>query len=47
MPDKAGKKPDETETVVMSADAFRSWRKRLGLRQKEAADVLGLKKRMI
>lgn len=31
----------------MSAEAFRHWRKRLGLKQKDAADLLGLKKRMI
>ncbi len=31
----------------MPAAAFRDWRKRLGLKQKEAADLLGLKKRMI
>ena len=31
----------------MSSGQFRAWRKSLGLRQKEAADVLGLKKRMI
>lgn len=31
----------------MSAEAFRLWRKRLGLKQKDAADLLGLKKRMI
>lgn len=33
--------------AVMSPDQFRSWRKSLGLKQKEAADLLGLKKRMI
>lgn len=37
---KDGKNP-------MSAEAFRHWRKRLGLKQKDAADLLGLKKRMI
>ncbi|MBV6658481.1 MAG: helix-turn-helix transcriptional regulator [Devosiaceae bacterium] len=31
----------------MSSAAFRDWRKRLGLKQKDAADLLGLKKRMI
>lgn len=31
----------------MKPDAFKSWRKKLGLRQKEAADLLGLKKRVI
>ena len=32
---------------AMSPAQFRAWRKGLGLRQKEAADLLGLKKRMI
>ncbi|WP_346909372.1 helix-turn-helix transcriptional regulator [uncultured Roseibium sp.] len=32
---------------VMSPDQFREWRRSLGLKQKEAADQLGLKKRMI
>lgn len=31
----------------MTPERFRAWRKRLGLKQKEAADHLGLKKRMI
>jgi transcriptional regulator with XRE-family HTH domain len=31
----------------MTPDQFRHWRKRLGLKQKEAADQLGLKKRVI
>ena len=31
----------------MRADQFRAWRKSLKLKQKEAADLLGLKKRMI
>lgn len=31
----------------MSPEQFRSWRKALGLRQKEAAERLGLKKRII
>lgn len=31
----------------MSAEDFRSWRRALGLKQKDAADLLGLKKRMI
>ena len=31
----------------MTPERFRAWRKRLGLKQKEAADRLGLKKRMI
>lgn len=31
----------------MSPDQFREWRKSLGLKQKDAAEQLGLKKRMI
>nr|WP_319517014.1 helix-turn-helix transcriptional regulator [uncultured Cohaesibacter sp.] len=31
----------------MSAQQFRAWRKEMGLKQKDAADLLGLKKRMI
>jgi transcriptional regulator with XRE-family HTH domain len=31
----------------MSPDEFRAWRKSHGLKQKEAAEKLGLKKRMI
>ncbi len=31
----------------MSAERFREWRKSLGLKQKDAAEALGLKKRMI
>lgn len=31
----------------MSPKQFRHWRRSLGLRQKDAADLLGLKKRMI
>ncbi|MEQ8658550.1 MAG: helix-turn-helix transcriptional regulator [Hyphomicrobiales bacterium] len=47
MPDKHGKKPDDGDANPMPAEAFREWRKRLGLKQKDAADLLGLKKRMI
>lgn len=32
---------------VMTPESFRHWRKSLGLRQKDAAERLGLKKRMI
>ena len=32
---------------AMTPEQFRQWRKRLGLKQKEAADQLGLKKRVI
>ncbi|HAT84490.1 helix-turn-helix domain-containing protein [Cohaesibacter gelatinilyticus] len=31
----------------MPATQFRAWRRSLGLKQKDAADLLGLKKRMI
>ena len=50
------KRKDDAETepakaldkaLDMSSDQFRSWRKALGLKQKEAAEALGLKKRMI
>lgn len=35
------------EDLPMTPAQFRSWRKSLGLKQKEAADRLGLKKRII
>ncbi len=47
MADKHGKKPQDDDGNPMPAEAFREWRKRLGLKQKDAADLLGLKKRMI
>jgi transcriptional regulator with XRE-family HTH domain len=31
----------------MTPEQFKSWRKAMGLKQKEAADLLGLKKRVI
>jgi transcriptional regulator with XRE-family HTH domain len=31
----------------MNADSFKAWRKSLGLKQKDAAEKLGLKKRVI
>ncbi|ORE88048.1 helix-turn-helix transcriptional regulator [Aurantimonas sp. 22II-16-19i] len=31
----------------MTPEAFKNWRKALGLKQKDAADKLGLKKRVI
>ncbi|WP_245165102.1 helix-turn-helix transcriptional regulator [Stappia sp. 28M-7] len=34
-------------TATMTPELFRKWRKSLGLKQKDAAEVLGLKKRMI
>ncbi|MEO1065918.1 MAG: helix-turn-helix transcriptional regulator [Pseudomonadota bacterium] len=41
--------PMESEDTksLMSAEQFRSWRKTLGLKQKDAANLLGLQKRMI
>ncbi|WP_246161292.1 helix-turn-helix domain-containing protein [Segnochrobactrum spirostomi] len=36
-----------SEQDLMTPERFRAWRKSLGLKQKEAADRLGLKKRMI
>lgn len=38
---------EKTVSDPMSAEDFRSWRRALGLKQKDAADLLGLKKRMI
>lgn len=35
------------DALVMNPEAFRAWRQSLGWKQKEAADKLGLKKRMI
>lgn len=32
---------------IMSPEQFKEWRRTLGLKQKDAADRLGLKKRMI
>ena len=32
---------------MMTSKQFRHWRRSLGLKQKDAADLLGLKKRMI
>lgn len=37
----------KTKKLVMSADAFKAWRRKLGLSQKEAAKALGLKLRII
>lgn len=34
-------------TSAMTPEQFRAWRKTLGLKQKDAAEKLGLKKRMI
>lgn len=41
------KTKETDEAFEMGPEQFRAWRKALGLKQKEAADRLGLKKRMI
>jgi transcriptional regulator with XRE-family HTH domain len=41
------RKADNECGVVMHAEDFRSWRKALGWKQKDAAERLGLKKRVI
>ena len=38
---------ESTHRMLMGPKKFRRWRKSLGLKQKEAAALLGLKKRMI
>lgn len=42
-----GKKNVEMTPIGMTSKQFKSWRKRMDLKQKDAADCLGLKKRMI
>nr|WP_321446362.1 helix-turn-helix transcriptional regulator [uncultured Cohaesibacter sp.] len=37
----------ENTSDLMPPEQFRAWRRNMGLKQKEAADLLGLKKRMI
>ncbi|WP_297579962.1 helix-turn-helix transcriptional regulator [Roseibium sp.] len=37
----------DTHSKGMTPQQFRHWRRQLGLKQKDAADRLGLKKRMI
>jgi transcriptional regulator with XRE-family HTH domain len=44
---EAGTGQNKPGQTPMSPKQFRRWRKSLGLKQKEAAEVLGLKKRMI
>ncbi|WP_245417843.1 helix-turn-helix domain-containing protein [Cohaesibacter celericrescens] len=41
------KSEDKNSKDPMSATRFRDWRRAMGLKQKDAADLLGLKKRMI
>ncbi|WP_420414229.1 helix-turn-helix domain-containing protein [Roseibium sp.] len=43
MPDSKSK----SINAIMTPDQFRSWRRTLGLKQKDAAEQLGLKKRML
>lgn len=39
--------PEAGDDAAMTPERFRTWRKRLGLKQRDAAERLGLKKRMI
>ncbi len=41
------KRMKKSKKQVMSAEAFKNWRRKLGLSQKEAAKALGLKLRII
>ena len=41
------KKTEPLPRATMPPEAFRAWRKALGLSQKQAADALGLKRRII
>ena len=45
--DTYARERDAVEDGVMSALAFRHWRKALKLSQKEAAEALGLKRRVV
>ena len=45
--DKKDKLKRRDRDLVMQPDAFRGWRKALGLSQKEAAEALGLKRRVV
>jgi transcriptional regulator with XRE-family HTH domain len=47
MSERNKKKLQPGDENPMPSEAFRAWRRRLGLKQKDAADLLGLKKRMI
>lgn len=44
---RVSKEDEKTQEDHMPAPQFRVWRRSLGLKQKDAADLLGLKKRMI
>ena len=41
------KKGGTTKTAAMPPEMFKAWRKSLGLSQKEAAEALGLKRRIV
>jgi len=44
----ARKKHDaETQSPVMKPEDFKAWRKSLGMSQKEAAEALGLRRRIV
>ncbi len=45
--EKKNKAKSRDRDLVMQPDAFRDWRKALGLSQKEAAEALGLKRRVV
>lgn len=45
--DKKNKVKSHDRDLVMQPSAFRDWRKALGLSQKEAAEALGLKRRVV
>lgn len=47
MSKKAKKRKGNGKDAVMTADAFKRWRKSLRLSQKEAAEALGLKRRVV
>ena len=47
MSQKSKKKAESRKAGGMTPEAFRAWRKGLGLSQKEAADALGLKRRIV
>lgn len=45
--DKKGRAKGCVPVPVMPPEAFKHWRKALGLSQKEAAEALGLKRRVV
>ena len=40
-------KRDGAQAPIMPPESFKAWRKSLGLSQKEAAEALGLKRRIV